>query len=145
MAFVMLSTPRKSFDFAECQISLSKRIVFYLLGPSSGPWPGLELGSGLVRVRVRVRGLGLGPWSCHLLHGNNEGWITLSCPKITKKVKGAIHHMVLWRKKCYLWLSFCYLPLGSLSILPNVKFRCPNGSCFTFWGRLLARDHLMPN
>ena len=58
MAFVMLSTPWKSFDFAECGISLSKRIVFYLLGPSSGPLPGLKLGSGL--VRVRVRGLGLG-------------------------------------------------------------------------------------
>ena len=39
MAFVLLSTPRKSSDFAECQISVSKRVVFYLLGPSSGPWP----------------------------------------------------------------------------------------------------------
>ena len=37
MAFVLLSTPRKSSDFAECQISVSKRVVFYLLGPSSGP------------------------------------------------------------------------------------------------------------
>ena len=49
----------------------------------------LPLGSQAILPNVTLRcpngscfslglGLGLGPWSCHLLHGNNEGWITLS-------------------------------------------------------------------
>ena len=63
--FCFVMNPRKSSDFAECQISVSNLVVFYLLG----------------------LGLWLGIWSCHLLHGNNEGQITLSCPQITKKSK----------------------------------------------------------
>ena len=44
------------------------------------------------------------------------------------------------KKKCNVWLSLCYLPLGNQVILPNVKLRFRNGSCFSFWGRLLASD-----
>ena len=44
------------------------------------------------------------------------------------------------KKKCDVWLSLCYLPLASEAILPNDKIRFPNGSCFSFWGRHLARD-----
>ena len=49
----------------------------------------LSLGSQAIFRNVTLRcpngssfslGLGLRPWSCNLLHGNNEGWITLSLP-----------------------------------------------------------------
>ena len=40
----------------------------------------------------RVLGLELGTWSCHLLHGTDEGWMTFMRHRLPKKVKDVIHH-----------------------------------------------------
>ena len=94
--------------FAEYQTSVSKRSCF-------------SLGSGL----------GLGPWSCHLLHGNKEEWIRIFFTIDYQKSQRCYAPLGTMKKKCNLWLSLCYLPLGSQAILPNVTLRCPNGSCFS--------------
>ena len=88
-----------------------------------------------VRVRVRFRAVVMSSTTWYQRRVDN---IVLTIDY--KKSQRCYPPHGTMKKKCNLCLSLCYLPLGSQAILPNVKIRFPKGSCFSFWGRLLARD-----
>ena len=78
---ILLSTPRKSYSFAECYIFCLKS--------------------------DRVLGLELGSWSCHLLHGTSEGWKHFLDHRLQpKKVKDVIHYMLQIRSNVFQWIYF---------------------------------------
>ncbi len=105
-----------------------------------GVQTGRVLASGAVfwpvtRVRVRVRAVVMSSTTWYQRRVDN---IVLTIDYKTSQRCYPPHGTM--KKKCNVWLSLCYLPLGSQAILWNVKLRCPNGSCFRFWGHLLAHD-----
>ena len=142
----MLST---AWYYEEKNVIYSFRYVIY---PSEVKWyyrmsnfgvqTGRVLASGAVfwpvtrvRVRVRVRAVVMSSTTWYQRRVDN---IVLTIDY--KKSQRCYPPHGTMKKKCDVWLSLCYLPLTSQAILPNVKLRCPNASCFSFWGPLLALD-----
>ena len=70
----------------------------------------------------RVLGLELGTWSCHLLHGTDEGWMTFMRHRLPKKVKDVIHHKLQIKNNAIQCIDFAICPSEAMQFCRMSNF-----------------------